>query len=184
MRCYIDSGIFIDYLIGRGPAATHLRFTSRRGRSIGQLATDAETCFRKIGSRQNEGITSSLTFYEVEEALYQQLANSASGIAHGKKYVLPAARSVMTQMLITVNLYNINVIELTRSIIQKQLGQVDLQVRGIRAGDSLHMTTAIESDTDIILSGDTDILELNNAFNNLRGIGIKCWDTDVACGAL
>ena len=183
MRVYIDSGVFIDYLISRGHAASYLRSSTRRGRSLLQLVQDAERCFTRIG-RRHQGFTSSLTFYEVEEALYQELSKSISGVAHGRKYLIPSARSVMVQMLITVKLFNIQVQDLTANIVEEQLQQLDFQVRGLRAGDSLHMTSAMMNNADVMLTADSDLLALDGIFRNLAGNIISCWDTDAAISHL
>lgn len=183
MRVYVDTGIFIDYLISRGHVASYLRSGKRRGRSLSQLAQDAEECFSRI-SKNHEGFTSSLTFHEVEEALYQELCKSISGVTHGKKYLIPSARCAMTQMLITTGLFNIQVLDLTSTIIEQQLQQLDFQIRGIRSGDSLHMTTAILNNADLILSADRDLLNVDNVYQNATGNLIRCWDTDIALRTL
>jgi hypothetical protein len=72
MRVYVDTGLFIDYLSGRGPAATSLRSVGRRGRSLEQVLSDAERVLESI-ARRHEGGTSVLTYYEAEEAPYKSL---------------------------------------------------------------------------------------------------------------
>jgi hypothetical protein len=68
MRAYLDSGIFLDYLIGRGHAGAYLRTADRRGRLPAQLGEDAEACLTLLAAK-HEAFTSSLTCYEVEEAM-------------------------------------------------------------------------------------------------------------------
>jgi len=46
---------------------------------------------------QHSAITSSLTFYEVEEALFSELKRSAKGIPYATKFLVPAARAVIPQ---------------------------------------------------------------------------------------
>ncbi|MGI8827350.1 MAG: hypothetical protein ACR2JC_17250 [Chloroflexota bacterium] len=85
MRVYVDTGIFIDYLSGRGFTETGLRSAGRRGRPLQQLLGDAERTLTRVG-RHHEGATSALTFYEVEEALYRSLAASRAGVAHADRF--------------------------------------------------------------------------------------------------
>ena len=42
MRIYFDTGVFIDYLSGRGNSAALLRTADRRGRTPADIAADAE----------------------------------------------------------------------------------------------------------------------------------------------
>jgi hypothetical protein len=72
VKVYLDSGVFIDFLSGRGHAGSYLRSVDRRGRSPVRLLADAEACLAAILDR-HDGMTSSLTCYEVEEALYREL---------------------------------------------------------------------------------------------------------------
>lgn len=183
MRIYLDTGIFIDYLISRGYATPYLRPGVRRGRDASQLLADVERCFSKIGATHH-GLTSSLTFYEAEEALYEELSKKFGGVAHKRKYVVASARPIMTQMLITAQLHDIDVLELTSQTVKRQLEHLGLQMSGIRAGDSAHMVTAILNDADVVLSSDKHILGLDKTCQNLSGAAIRCWDTDVAASNL
>lgn len=178
MRVYVETGIFIDYLISRSHSAS-LRTSARRGRTPSDLCTDAEKCLEKI-RKNHKGITSCLTYYEVEEALYAELARSGSGVSHRAKYLIPSARSVMTQVLMTVKLFQIDVLELTDVTLQEQMKNIDLQVLGIRAADALHVTTAILNNADLILSADDDILALDGRLTNASGSGIRCFDSDTS----
>src|SRR5260370_22078826 len=78
VRVYFDTGVFIDYLSTRGNTNTILRSSERRGRAPADIAADAEQLFEKVSS-SHMGATSCLTYYEVEEALYPLLAQSAKG---------------------------------------------------------------------------------------------------------
>ena len=123
-------------------------------------------------------MTSVLTYYEVEEAIYGKLSKSISGITHRKRYLIPAVRSVMTQVLITIKLYQIEVLDLTQTIIEEQIKNIDLQVEGIRAADSLHITTATLNNAEIILSADDSILSLDSKLQNISGVIVRCLDSD------
>ena len=179
MRVYFDTGAFIDYLSTRGSANALLRSCERRGRSPVDIAADAERLFEKAG-RSHVGATSCLTFYEVEEALYRLLAQSAKGISRADTLLIPAARSITTQVQIVVDLFNIAVLDLTSATVRLQLQQVDLQTRGIRAADALHVATAIAFDADLMVSADDAILSLDELLLNARGHKIMCRDTDSA----
>lgn len=179
MRVYIDTGVFIDFLISRGHSAAYLRTTPRRGRSPRKLVEDAEECLVRIAARHS-GFTSALTFYEVEEALFEQLARATSGVMHGRKFLVPAARAAMIQVQITVGLFNIHVLDLNHLTIDRQIRNVDLQVRGVRAADSLHVTMAMLNGADLILSTDSDVQDLDGVFQNVNGVTIRCLDSDSA----
>ncbi len=183
MKVYIDTGIFIDYLVPRGHVASYLRKEKRRGRLPTDLGNAAESCFTKIAGN-HQGMTSSLTFYEVEEALYNELARSTSGIAHGKKYLIASARPAMTQVLMTVSWFRLTVLEISQRTIEEQISNIGLQVHGVRAADSLHVITAILHDAEIIISADKDILDLDGKFQNFSGATLRCLDSDDALALL
>jgi predicted nucleic acid-binding protein len=179
VRVYLDTGVFIDYLSTRGSANALLRSSGRRGRSPSEIAADAERLFEKVG-RLHIGATSCLTYYEVEEALYQLLAQSAKGISRADTLLIPAARSITTQVQIVVELFNLSVLDLTSGTVRLQLQQLDLQTRGIRAADALHAATAIAFDADLLVSADDAILNLDGILANTQGRKIICRDTDLA----
>lgn len=183
MRVYLDTGIFIDYLSSRGPMGSYLRTSDRNGRTPSDLAADAEKCLDII-ERKHQGITSSLTFYEVEEAFYKELSRSVSGVQHGKKFLIPTARSVVPQLIIATELHNISILDLTGNIIRQQVQNLSLQLNAIRAADALHVTLAIANDVDVIVTGDSGILELDNKIFKNNGQNIRCLESDAAIGVL
>jgi hypothetical protein len=95
VRVYFDAGVFIDYLSVGGNTNAILRTSERRGRAPAQIASDAERLFEKA-SRGHIGATSCLTYYEVEEALYRMLAQSAKGVSRADTLLIPVARSITT----------------------------------------------------------------------------------------
>jgi predicted nucleic acid-binding protein len=121
-----------------------------------------------------------LTYYEVEEALYAILTRSTKGISRADVFLIPAARSITTQVQMVVDLFNIFVLDLTAEIIHLQLRQLDLQTQGIRAADALHATTAIRFDADLLVSTDEALLNLDGKLTNSAGLKIICADTDRA----
>lgn len=179
MRVYFDTGVFIDFLSTLGGANAMLRSSGRRGRAPAEIAADAERLFEKVGSA-HMGATSCLTFYEVEEALYRLLAQSAKGVSRADKLLIPLARSITTQVQIVVEIFNVSVLDLTSGTVRLQLRQLDLQTRGIRAADALHAATAMEFDADLLVSTDDALLHLDGILVNARGRKILCRDTDLA----
>jgi predicted nucleic acid-binding protein len=179
VRVYFDTGVFIDYLSTRGNTNAILRSSGRRGRTPANMAVDAERLFEKV-SRAHTGATSCLTYYEVEEALYRLLAQSAKGVSNASTLLIPAARSITTQVQIVIELFNISVLDLTSGTVRLQLQQLNLQTRGIRAADSLHAATAIAFDADLIVSTDDALLHLDGILTNTRGAEILCRDTDLS----
>src|SRR5579864_6383450 len=179
VRVYFDTGVFIDYLSTRGNTNAILRSSGRRGRTPAEMAIDAERLFERV-SRAHTGGTSCLTYYEVEEALYRLLAQSAKGVSSAGTLLIPAARSITTQVQIVVELFNVSVLDLTSGTVRLQLQQLDLQTRGIRAADALHMASAIAFDADLLVSTDDALLHLDGILINTRGAKILCRDTDLA----
>lgn len=101
MKVYIDTGVFIDYLSPQAIAGATLRSTNRRGRTPKKLFEDAENVLKMIAS-SHTGATSSLTYYEVEEALFKQLTSVATGMANASTLRVLAARSIVPQTLTAV----------------------------------------------------------------------------------
>ena len=116
MKVYLDSGVFIDYLIGRGHTSSFLRATERRGRAPERLLADAEACFSAIVHR-HAGITSTLTCYEVEEAMYRELRRTTNEVPNVDRFIIPAARAVITQTLVTIELFKIALLDLTSAVV-------------------------------------------------------------------
>jgi hypothetical protein len=179
VRVYLDTGIFIDYLSVRSGIGTVLRSSPRRGRSPSQLNADAETLLNSIG-KKHEGATSVLTYYEAEEALYRELSASTKGISNAQAIIIPSARSLPLQVHTAARLFNISVLDMTAVTIKAQLSNFDLQTHGTRAADAIHIVTAMEFDSDIIVSGDSGILALDRILMNKRANAVICCDSDVA----
>jgi len=172
---YVETGIFIDYLSCRGSARS-LRTESRRGRSQGQLALDAEAFLLHIRGSRNGG-TSALTCYEAEEALFKDLATTVKGVSRGGQLIVPVARALMMQTLTAIQYFDVQVLELSPGVIERQLSMVELQKRGLRAADALHVATAVEFDADLLVSGDEDILNVDGVITNRSGRVIRCVDS-------
>lgn len=183
MRVYVDTGTFIDYLSGRALIGSGLRSAGRRGRSLEQVLRDTEQALDRAAGL-HEVATSVLTYYEVEEALYKSLSTTSVGIAHADAYRVAAARSIVTQTVIAVQFFNINVLELTSETVDAQLRIVELQTRGIRAADALHIGTASRWNADVVLSTDEAILRLDNVHPNEAGTSMRCYDSDAALKVL
>lgn len=177
MRIYFDTGVFIDFLSVRGMSSI-LRASERRGRTPSKIAEDAELLFEKAGRFHVSG-TSCLTFYEVEEALYRSLTQSTRTVSRADVFLIPAARSMTTQVQIMIEMFNISDLDLTTATIRLQLQNLELQTRGIRAADALHAATAVAFDADLLVSTDQALLQLDGALTNNRG-RILCRDTDSA----
>jgi hypothetical protein len=79
VRVYFDTGVFIDFLSAFRNVNAILRSSERRGRAPAEIALDAVHLFEIVG-RTHIGATSCLTYYEVEEAVFRQLAQSARGV--------------------------------------------------------------------------------------------------------
>jgi len=183
VKTYLDSGVFIDLLTGRGHAA-HLRTTKRRGRDPERLRADAEKCLAAIDDR-HAGATSTITCWEIEEAMYRELVRRfpEAGITQ-RRVLVPAARLLVTQTLGVIDYFRIELLDLTRHIVTVQCGNFELQDRGIRAADSLHVTTALAEGAELLITTDADLIRLDNVFENSAGATLRCVDTDQALALL
>ncbi len=179
MRIYLDTGVFVDYLIYRSHAGIFLRSKGRRNRTIQQLSDDVFECLKRI-SNSHDGFTSSLTLYEVENALYKRMSSSSKGIPDKKRFLVSSCRCLVYQTLIIKDIYNLEVLDISENTIKKLVEISEFQLRGVLAADSLHMATAILNNIDIILSTDKHLLALDQVFKNQNGTIIKCLDTDDA----
>ncbi len=179
MRVYFDTGVFIDYLSGRGSPAALLRTADRRGRTPEIITEHAERLFEKV-SRSHAGGTSCLTYYEAEEALHRQLKESARGVSHADTLLIPAARAITFQVHAVVEIFKIAALDLTAGTIRLHLQRLELQTRGIRAADALHAATAVSFDADLLVSTDDALLQLDGILTNSRKARILCRDTDSA----
>jgi hypothetical protein len=122
--------------------------------------------------------------FELEHAVFEELEKSTSGVSHRTPFLVTSARAAVTQGLAAASIYNIQLLELTHAVVSDMLAHVELQVRGVRAADSLHIASAIGNNAEMIISTDTHMLRLDNAFSNLAGQPITCVDTDDALGIL
>jgi predicted nucleic acid-binding protein len=156
-----------------------MRTGNRRGRTPTQLAKDAEACLERLRVGHTT-MTSSLTCYEVEEAVYSELKRSSPSVAHVRKFIIPAARAGIIQTLMTIELFGIRMVELTSAMITEQCRNIELQKRGIRAADSLHITTALQNECDLLVTADDDLLAIDNLLLSPNGKTLRCVDTDVA----
>ncbi|MBD2168935.1 PIN domain-containing protein [Calothrix membranacea FACHB-236] len=179
MKVYIDTGVFIDYLSPQAIAGATLRSTNRRGRTPQKLFHDAENVLKLIAS-SHIGATSSLTYYEVEEALFKQFTSVATGMANASTRSVLAARSIVPQTVTAVRFFGINILDLTAATVEAQLNNVNLHIMGIRAADALHVASAINFDAEILISVDEDLLKLDGVITNKSGALIKFCDTDIA----
>ncbi len=179
MKVYIDTGVFIDYLSSQAIAGSSLRSVDRRGPTPQKLFEDAENVLKIVAS-SHTGARSSLTYYEVEEALFKQLTSVATGMANASTIRVLAARSIVPQTITAVRFFSIDVLDLTATTVEAQLSNVELYVRGIRAADALHVASAINFDAEVLISVDEDVLKLDGVIVNKSGVPIKFCDPDVA----
>jgi predicted nucleic acid-binding protein len=129
-------------------------------------------------------MTSSLTCYEVEEAMYRELVRrSDAGISNADRFIIPAARAVITQTLVTMELFDIRLVDLTSTVVASQCGNLELQRRGIRAADALHVTTALAEGAQLFITTDAALIALDNVFETSTA-WLRCVDTDQAIALL
>jgi predicted nucleic acid-binding protein len=184
VKAYLDSGVFIDYLVADDHPGFNLRSTKRRGRDPERLRTDAEKLFTAIWER-HRGATSTVTCWEIEEAMYAELVRQSPAASSGarRRFIRPA-RQFLTQTLTAIDFFHIETVALTRLIIDAQCGNRELQDRGIRAADALHITTALAEGAELLITTDADLIRLDNVFENSAGASLRCVDTDHALSLL
>jgi predicted nucleic acid-binding protein len=183
VKIYFDTGPIIDYLVPRGLIGSGLRSAGRRGRLLTAIFADADRLLDCV-FRKHHGATSALTYYEVEEALYKQLRSATKGVANAGELIVPAARAIVYQTDAVLNRFNISVLDLNISTVRAQLGEIELQKRGVRAADALHIATAISFGADVVVTSDDGMLDLDNVLKSVAGTLIRCMDTDAALAIL
>lgn len=179
MKVYLDTGVFVDYLTYHGFLGSFLRKKGRRNRTVQQLHQDVSDCLDKI-SKCPDGFTSCLAMYEAEEALFARLMKASRGLSHGKKFAITSSRTLNLQILTIKQVFKLRILDLTEKTFEEEQKQISLQIKGIRAGDSLHMTTAILNDADMIITTDKNLLALDKIFQNAKGTQMQCLDTNIA----
>jgi predicted nucleic acid-binding protein len=126
-------------------------------------------------------MTAAITCWEVEEAMYGELMRrSHAGEPITKHLIIPIARDVVTHTLTVIDLFRIQLIDLTRRLITAQCANLELQHRGIRAADALHITTALAEGAELLITTDSNLIRLDNVFQNSAGAFLRCVDTDHA----
>jgi len=88
------------------------------------------------------------------------------------------------QTLGAIDYFRVELVDLTRLIITAQCGNFELQDRGIRAADSLHITTALAENAELLITTDSNLIRLDNVFENSAGASLRCVDTDQALALL
>lgn len=111
----------------------------------------------------------------MEEAAYRVFRAPSRGMAHRDRTIVPPARVVASQTLNAASLFAIRLLDLTPEIVAAVCNDRDLQSRGIRAADAIHITTALHAQADLFITADKSMLVLDGFFPKLR-----CIDTDEA----
>jgi hypothetical protein len=179
MRVYVDTGALIDYLAQATPVASILRPAHRRGRTATMLFEDAREVLNRIATA-HQGATSTLTFYEIEEALYKQLVASTKGIPRAVAARVTAARPIVAQALIAARFFGLEILEIEERTVDSLARHAALVANAVRAADGLHIISAIDFDADLILTADAGLVALDGILLNQRTIPIRCCDTHIA----
>ena len=183
MIVYLDTGIMLDYLSQRSHGGALLRTANRRGRTPNQLCDDATTCFDQL-RQHHETHTSSLTLFEAEKTLFDAMSSQLAAVPDRFRYIVTSARAISVQVLTAVRFNRIIVDNLDVATFEHVVGDLELQQRGIRVGDSLHMVSAIRCNAELLISGDAGVIGLDGVFRNNAGQVIRCLDTDTAMTVL
>jgi hypothetical protein len=73
------------------------------------------------------------------------------------------------QNLMRIEAFGIELVELTQEVVLTQCRDIALQMKGVRAADALHVTTALLHDADLLLSGNAGILHLDGELKTITG---------------
>jgi predicted nucleic acid-binding protein len=117
--------------------------------------------------------------------MYAELVRrSVPGEPITKHLIIPVARDLVSHTLLTLDLFRIKLVDLTRVIVAAQCNNLKLQERGIRAADALHITTALAEGAELLITTDSNLIRLDNVFENSAGAPLRCVDTDQALALL
>lgn len=179
MRVYIDAGPVLDYLAQAAPGASGLRSAPRRGRAPSALFDDAVTLLNRIRA-SHRGATSAMTFYEVEEALFKQVAANTRGFVNAAAIRVTAARPIVAQALVAADQFGLDIVRVDEETIRSLATDVVLSSNAVRAADGMHVRCAVAFDADIIVTGDAGLLALDGVVARPTGMTVQCCDTDKA----
>ncbi|MCU1350305.1 MAG: hypothetical protein JWO56_3335 [Acidobacteria bacterium] len=70
--------------------------------------------------------------------------------------------------------------DLTSAVVTAQCSNYELQKRGIRAADALHITTALAEGAELFITTDAALIGLDHVFETDAGSYLRCVDTDGA----
>lgn len=117
--------------------------------------------------------------------MYRELVRRSPEVGVFEKRVLiPAARFLVTQTLGVIDFFRIELVDLTRLVVAAQCSNLELQHRGIRAADALHITTALAEGAELLVTTDAELIRLDNVFENVAGVSLRCVDMDHALALL
>ena len=180
MRVYLDSGPIIDYLRFRTPLVDSLRQNKRGKRTPSQISADLEKCFTGLKRPGHSALTSTLTFVELENALYAEMKKKATSIKSNKaSFLLLTSHALVDATLAICNLESVQVVNLEPAHVQMTMNDSAMKSRGLSFRDSLHLSTAILADADALLTGDGGLKKLDSMFRNMNGTAIRCLDSDM-----
>ena len=117
--------------------------------------------------------------------MYRELARRfPEATVADRRVFVPAARFLVRQTLGTADSFKIKLSDLTRAVFVAQSSNVELQDRAIRAADALHITTALAERAELLITTDSNLIRLDNVFENAAGAFLRCVDTDHALSLL
>jgi predicted nucleic acid-binding protein len=112
--------------------------------------------------------------------MYSRLRKLSKGISNASLFIIPNARSEMIQVMTAVDLFGLALLNITPEIVRSTWSTPDLQTKGIRAADAIHIATAAAYDADLFVSADFRVTALDGVLHNSSGHSMRCIDSDVA----
>jgi hypothetical protein len=119
-----------------------------------------------------------VTLFEAERTLFDALSAQLPAVPDRFRFLVTSARAISVQVLTAIRFNQITVDSLDVATFEQVVQNLELQQRGVRVGDALHIVSAVRCNAEIIVSGDAGILGLSGVFQNSIGQAIGCHDTD------
>lgn len=171
MKVYFDTGFFIDYFSSRTMPAILMRTQGRRGRTIHQIQQHAQNIMYNIS--KHELFTSIISIEEYAILSYEHLNQTIKGTYNKKSFIRNIIKTESTKLFNLCIINNIRLIPLDNTIINDAITNEGYDKLDFH--DAIHIKTARDAKSDIIISTDLHLLSHNNIFD-----GIRILDTDEA----
>lgn len=164
MKVYFDTVFFIDYFSSRSIVTRTFRTRNRKGRTTGQLQSDAEDLLIKL--KNHDGMTSICSIQEYSELQVKFTTDYLSGAINKKLGSRIVMRYESSKLMTLCKQSNISLIECTEQIIDDTLSKIQYNHLGFI--DAIHIRTAELNNADIMVTGDDELIKNTGNFGKLQ----------------